>query len=48
MSIMEGFGVKTSEIGLTVTDQVADFGSFAISVKDAEEAFQNGLLKYME
>jgi phosphoribosylformylglycinamidine synthase II len=48
MSIMESFGVKASEIGLTVTDQVAHFGTFAISVNEARDAFRNGLERYME
>ncbi|MFW9909865.1 MAG: AIR synthase-related protein [Candidatus Thorarchaeota archaeon] len=47
-SIMEKHGVQICEIGLTITDNLANFGKFAISLSDARDAFRNGIPKYME
>jgi phosphoribosylformylglycinamidine synthase len=48
MRIMKKHEVPICEIGLTVQDQIADFGVFSISHQEAREAFQSGLRKYME
>jgi len=46
--IMEKHDVRICEIGLTVSEPVANFGEFSISIDDARAAFQGGLRKYME
>jgi phosphoribosylformylglycinamidine synthase len=48
MEIMEKHGVPICEIGLTVPQEVADFGIFSITPEEAEEAYRTGLRKYME
>ncbi len=48
MEIMESHGVPICEIGLTVSQRIADFGIFSISLEEALEAYQTGLRQYME
>lgn len=48
VSIMEAAGVHVCEIGLTVQDHIADFGKFTVPMKEAHEAYGNGLRKFME
>lgn len=47
-AIMEKHGVNICEIGLTVSEPMAHFGEFAISISEAQLAYRNGLRKYME
>lgn len=48
LKIFENYNIPVCEIGLTVTDHIADFGSFQVSLDDAQRVFSNGLKKYME
>jgi len=46
--ICESYNIPVCEIGLTVTDQVADFGAFKIQIRGANKVFSRGLRKYLE
>lgn len=48
LAIFEKHQVPICEIGLTVSEQTANFGSFTVQIQDAREAFSRGLRKYME
>ncbi|MHA1770566.1 MAG: phosphoribosylformylglycinamidine synthase subunit PurL [Candidatus Thorarchaeota archaeon] len=48
LKIMASHNVPICELGLTVTDRVADFGKFKVPLDKAKEAFETGLSKYLE
>ncbi|MHA1929218.1 MAG: phosphoribosylformylglycinamidine synthase subunit PurL [Candidatus Thorarchaeota archaeon] len=48
VKIMDEHDLQICELGLTVTEPVADFGKFSIPIEEAREAYRNGLRKYME
>ena len=48
LRICENQNIPVCEIGLTVTDQVADFGAFKIQIRGANRVFSRGLRKYLE
>jgi len=48
LQIMEDHGLAICELGLTVTEPMADFGMFSIPIDEAREVFRNGLRKFME
>ena len=48
LDIMEKHGIPTCELGLTINEPIADFGSFTISLDEAKAAFRRGLPKYLE
>jgi phosphoribosylformylglycinamidine synthase II len=48
MGIVEKHQSVVCELGLTVTDPIADFSKFSIPMHEAKEAFSRGLRKYLE
>ncbi len=48
LKIFEKYNIPICEIGLTVTDQVADFGAFKIQIRGTNNVFSRGLRKYLE
>lgn len=48
LGVCEKYNIPVCEIGLTITERIADFGTFSIKFQDAQEVFSKGLRKYME
>ncbi|TFG30444.1 phosphoribosylformylglycinamidine synthase subunit PurL [Candidatus Thorarchaeota archaeon] len=48
LEIVEKHGASVCELGLTIKEPVADFGVFSLDMKEAREAFTNGLIQFME
>lgn len=48
LRITEKHGVSTCELGLTISERVADFGKFKIPLDEAKATFSKGLRKYLE
>jgi phosphoribosylformylglycinamidine synthase II len=48
LNIIEKHQGVACELGLTITETLADFGKFSIPMKEAKEVFRRGLRKYME
>jgi len=48
LAIIEKHGSSVCELGLTVQDPVADFGTFSITMDEARKVFVNGLKQFME
>ncbi|TXT55347.1 MAG: Phosphoribosylformylglycinamidine synthase subunit PurL [Candidatus Thorarchaeota archaeon] len=46
--LMEENNIPITELGLVVTDKVANFGSFSISIGKAREVYRKGIAKFME
>ncbi len=48
MKIVEDHKSVVCELGLTITEPIADFSKFSIPMKEAKEVFSQGLRKYLE
>ncbi|MFW9891431.1 MAG: phosphoribosylformylglycinamidine synthase subunit PurL [Candidatus Thorarchaeota archaeon] len=48
LKITEKHGVSTCELGLTISDPIADFGKFKIPLDEVKATFSQGLSKYLE
>ncbi|MBD3404528.1 MAG: phosphoribosylformylglycinamidine synthase subunit PurL [Candidatus Lokiarchaeota archaeon] len=48
LGLMEQNDIPTVELGLVVTDKVANFGSFSVPIRQAREVYRQGIAKYME
>jgi phosphoribosylformylglycinamidine synthase II len=48
MKIVENHQSTACELGLTVTEPIADFGEFNIPMQEAKEVFSRGMRKYLE
>ena len=48
LKIFEKYNIPVCEIGLTVTERVANFGTFEIQIEDAKKHFSEGIRKFLE
>ena len=47
LEVCEKHGVPSCEMGLTVNERVADFGSFSIAMEEVEETWRSGIASFM-